>query len=192
MRYLILDLRGNPGGLLNIAVEIADRFLDQGVIVSTRGRAAGQSQVYQTSGRTLWRMPVAVLIDNDSASASEILAGALQDNHRAVVLGVQSYGKGSVQSIFPLRTVPAGLKLTTAKFYSPTDKPYSEQGVVPDTVVRTAARPASRPPRPARPHHRQPRHRLRPPRRHRARPPLAPVLVALAENRGDDTAASHR
>lgn len=142
MRYLVLDLRGNPGGLLNVSVEIAERFLEKGVIVSTRGRAAGQSQVYRASGRTLWRMPMTVLIDHDSASASEILAGALQDNHRAMVLGVQSYGKGSVQSIFPLRTVPAGLKLTTAKFYSPDDRPYSEQGVVPNTVIRTAARPA--------------------------------------------------
>jgi carboxyl-terminal processing protease len=141
MRYLVLDLRGNPGGLLNIAVEIADRFLPGGLIVSTRGRAAGQSQVYRASGRPLWHMPMAVLVDHDSASASEILAGALQDNHRAVVIGERSYGKGSVQSIFPLRSASAGLKLTTAKFYSPTDRAYSEQGVMPDTVVRTAARP---------------------------------------------------
>jgi carboxyl-terminal processing protease len=141
MRYLVLDLRGNPGGLLNISVEIADRFLAGGQIVSTRGRAPGQSQVYRATGRPLWRMPLAVLVDHDSASASEILAGALQDNHRAVVIGERSYGKGSVQSIFPLRAATAGLKLTTAKFYSPTDRAYSEQGVTPDTVVRTAARP---------------------------------------------------
>ncbi|MDB5352968.1 MAG: C-terminal processing peptidase [Planctomycetota bacterium] len=144
MRYLVLDLRGNPGGLLNVAVDIADLFLDQGVIVTTRGRASNQSAVYPAHAGALWRMPVAVLVDHDSASASEILAGALKDNRRAVIVGERSYGKGSVQSIFPLRTAPAGLKLTTARFYSPKDRPYSEQGVEPDLPVtaRIAAKPA--------------------------------------------------
>ncbi len=87
-------------------------------------------------------MPLSVLIDHDSASASEILAGALKDHDRAVVVGERSYGKGSVQSIFALRSAPAGLKLTTAKFYSPRNRPYSEQGVEPDVPVRVAARPA--------------------------------------------------
>jgi carboxyl-terminal processing protease len=141
MRYLILDLRGNPGGLLNVAVEMADRFLDQGVIVTTRGRAPGQSSTYRSRPGATWRMPLAILIDHDSASASEILAGALKDNRRAVVLGERSYGKGSVQSIFALRSAPAGLKLTTAKFYSPLNRPYSEQGVDPDVLVRAAAKP---------------------------------------------------
>jgi carboxyl-terminal processing protease len=142
MRYLVLDLRGNPGGLLNVAVEIADRFLEQGVIVSTRGRAPGQSYTYRARAHAVWRMPMAVLIDHDSASASEILAGALKDHQRAVVVGERSYGKGSVQSIFALRSAPAGLKLTTAKFYSPKNRPYSEQGVEPDLLVRIAARPS--------------------------------------------------
>lgn len=141
MSTLILDLRGNPGGLLNVAVEIAERFLDQGVIVSTRGRAAGQSQVYRVRTRGVWTMPMLVLIDHDSASASEILAGALKENNRATIVGEKSYGKGSVQSIFALRAAPAGLKLTTAKFYSPLNHPYSEQGVVPDMPVRVAAKP---------------------------------------------------
>ncbi len=132
MRTLVLDLRGNPGGLLNVAVEIADLFLDSGVIVSTRGRAANQSATYVAQPGAPWRMPLLVMVDHDSASASEILAGALKDNRRAVVVGERSYGKGSVQSIYPLRTAPAGLKLTTAKFYSPRDRPYSEQGVEPD------------------------------------------------------------
>ena len=145
MRTLILDLRGNPGGLLNVAVEIADRFLDEGVIVSTRGRASGQSQVLKANGRARWRMPVYLLVDHDSASASEILAGALQDHRRATVIGERTYGKGSVQSIFSLRSAPAGLKLTTAKFYSPHNRPYSEQGVTPDLPIkaRIAAKPAA-------------------------------------------------
>ncbi len=144
MRYLVLDLRGNPGGLLNVAVDIADLFLDQGVIVTTRGRAPNQSAVYRAQPGAPWRMPVAILVDHDSASASEILAGALKENHRAIVVGERSYGKGSVQSIFPLRTGEAGLKLTTAKFYSPLDHAYSELGVQPDFAVKphVAARPA--------------------------------------------------
>jgi carboxyl-terminal processing protease len=142
MRYLVLDLRGNPGGLLNVAVDIAQGFLDRGVIVATRGRAPGQSSTYRAQPAAAWRMPMAVLIDHDSASASEILAGALKENGRALVLGERSYGKGSVQSIFPLRAAPAGLKLTTAKFYSPRNRAYSEQGVEPDVAVRAAAKPA--------------------------------------------------
>ncbi len=141
MQSLVLDLRGNPGGLLNVAVEIAERFIDKGVIVSTRGRAPGQSQIYRASSRAVWKMPLLVLIDKDSASASEILAGALKDHGRAVILGERSYGKGSVQSIFALRSAPAGLKLTTAKFYSPRSRPYSEQGVEPDVLVRAASKP---------------------------------------------------
>jgi carboxyl-terminal processing protease len=143
MRFLVLDLRGNPGGLLDVAVDIADEFLDEGVIVSTRGRAANQNAVYRARpGGAATRLKVAVLVDHDSASASEILAGALKDNRRAIVLGERSFGKGSVQSIFPLRAAPAGLKLTTAKFYSPENRAYSEQGVEPDVTVRVAARPA--------------------------------------------------
>jgi carboxyl-terminal processing protease len=143
MKTLVLDLRGNPGGLLNVAVDIADRFIDSGVIVSTRGRASGQSQVFQADGRARWRMPMYVLVDRDSASASEILAGALQDHKRAVIVGDRTYGKGSVQSIFSLRSAPAGLKLTTAKFYSPQDRAYSERGVTPDMPVklRVVAKP---------------------------------------------------
>ena len=143
MRYLVLDLRGNPGGLLNVAVDIADRFVDQGVIVSTRGRAPGQTQVFRAKPDKPYTMPVAILVDRDSASASEILAGALKELNRATVIGDRSFGKGSVQSIFELRTVPAGLKLTTAKFYSPMNHPYSERGVEPDVPVSVMAKPAS-------------------------------------------------
>ena len=143
MRVLVVDLRGNPGGLLNVAVDMAGRFIDSGLIVSTRGRTQGQTEMHSASGHALWRMPLYVLVDHDSASASEILAGALQDHRRATIVGSRTYGKGSVQSIFSLRSAPAGLKLTTAKFYSPRNRPYSEQGVQPDVpiVTRTAAKP---------------------------------------------------
>jgi carboxyl-terminal processing protease len=143
MKVLVIDLRGNPGGLLNVAVEIAERFIDSGLIVSTRGRAQGQTQALSANGRARWRMPLYILVDHDSASASEILAGALQDHRRATIVGSRTYGKGSVQSIFSLRSAPAGLKLTTAKFYSPLDRPYSEQGVMPDIPItlRSAAKP---------------------------------------------------
>jgi carboxyl-terminal processing protease len=95
-------------------------------------------------GHVKWRMPLCILVDHDSASASEILAGALQDHQRATVLGSRTYGKGSVQSIFALLSAPAGLKLTTAKFYSPRNRAYSEQGVEPDVPIlaRSAAKPA--------------------------------------------------
>ncbi len=146
MKYLVLDLRGNPGGLLNVAVDIADRFIDAGVIVSTRGRAPGQTQVYRARPDKPYTMDLAVLVDHDSASASEILAGALQELGRAVVIGDStSYGKGSVQSIFELKSVPAGLKLTTAKFYSPKDRPYHKSGVVPDIPVTVRAKPVADP-----------------------------------------------
>jgi carboxyl-terminal processing protease len=143
MRTLVLDLRGNPGGLLSVAVDIAGRFVASGPIVTTRGRAHGQTQSFIAAGRARWNVALYVLVDHDSASASEILAGALQDHQRATIVGARTYGKGSVQSIFSLRSAPAGLKLTTAKFYSPRNRPYSEQGVQPDLPVlaRSAAKP---------------------------------------------------
>jgi carboxyl-terminal processing protease len=135
MRSLIMDLRGNPGGLLTAAVDICDRFITDGVIVATRGRAEGQSQTYRAQRPNTWSFPLVVLIDGESASASEILAGAIQDHHRGTIVGVRSFGKGSVQSIFPLDTVDAGIRLTTAKFYSPRGRAYAHQGVSPDIAV---------------------------------------------------------
>ncbi|MCC7084882.1 MAG: S41 family peptidase [Pirellulales bacterium] len=141
MRSLVIDLRGNPGGLLTSGVEVADKFIEQGSIVSTKGRSPGEDFNYTAQRTGTWRVPLVVLIDGDSASAAEILAGALRDYHRATLVGQRSYGKGSVQGIFPLSTGGAGVRLTTAKFYSPLGKPFARVGVEPDVKVQVAAKP---------------------------------------------------
>lgn len=141
MRSLIIDVRGNPGGLLTAAVEVADKFLSDGTIVSTRGRSSREDFDYRAHRSGTWRMPLVVLIDRDSASASEILAGAIGDNNRGTVVGERSYGKGSVQGIFPLAVSRAGVRLTTAKFYSPSGQAISDRGVIPNRVVTVTARP---------------------------------------------------
>jgi carboxyl-terminal processing protease len=143
MRSLILDLRRNPGGLLTAAVEVADKFLQHGNIVSTRGRSPQEDFNYQAHYGGTWRVPLVVLIDRDSASASEIFAGAIQDNNRGDVVGERSYGKGSVQGIFPLGYGGAGVRLTTALFYSPSGRKISHHGVTPNLEVRTTARMGS-------------------------------------------------
>lgn len=141
MRSLVIDLRGNPGGLLAAAVDAADMFLYRGVIVTTRGRSVHEDSAYTAREPGTWRVPLVVLIDQDSASAAEIFAGAIHDHHRGTIVGTRSYGKGSVQGIFPLSAAGAGLRLTTARFYSPAGYPYSGKGVEPDVVAREAARP---------------------------------------------------
>ncbi|MEM1305721.1 MAG: S41 family peptidase, partial [Planctomycetota bacterium] len=138
MRSLVLDLRGNPGGLLTSSVELADKFVAQGNIVSTRGRSEGEDFDYRAHRAGTWRVPLVVLIDGDSASASEIFAAAIRDNHRGSIVGDRSFGKGSVQGIFPLGYGGTGVRLTTAKFYSPNGDPISKVGVSPDIVVRRA------------------------------------------------------
>ena len=141
MRSLIVDLRGNPGGLLVTAVEAADKFLEQGVIVSTRGRSVQEDFTYSANRGGTWRVPLVVMIDHDSASAAEIFAGAIGYHRRGTVVGTRSYGKGSVQSIFHLNSTNGGLRLTTSKFYSPSGRPYGHVGVEPDIVVQQTARP---------------------------------------------------
>jgi carboxyl-terminal processing protease len=142
MRTLVLDLRGNPGGLLTAAVEVADKFLQQGGIVSTRGRSPQEDFNYQAHYGGTWRVPLVVLIDGDSASASEIFAAAIKDNNRGVIVGQRSYGKGSVQGIFPLGYGGAGVRLTTALFYSPNGQKIAKNGVTPNREVHAAARAA--------------------------------------------------
>jgi carboxyl-terminal processing protease len=141
MRSLVVDVRGNPGGLLNEAVEVADRFLQEGTIVETHGRSARENFRYKANRVGTWRVPLVVLIDGDSASASEIFAGAVRDHRRGTVVGDRSYGKGSVQGIFPLRVARGGVRLTTAKFYSPSGRAISQGGVEPDVTVRATAKP---------------------------------------------------
>ncbi len=131
----IIDLRNNPGGLLNQAVSITDFFLEEGEIVSTKGRRISETRkFFARSGDGIKGKPIIVLINNGSASASEIFAGALKDHKRAIILGENSYGKGSVQSIIPLRN-GGGIRLTISKYYLPSGKSISEVGVSPDIVV---------------------------------------------------------
>ena len=136
----IIDLRNNPGGLLSEAISVSDMFLNQGEIVSTRGRNNGQSKRYSASkGDLAENKPIIVLINGGSASASEIVAGALQDHKRAVILGTKSFGKGSVQSVIPLGENGA-MRLTTARYYTPSGRSIQALGVVPDIIVEQLPR----------------------------------------------------
>lgn len=144
MTSLIMDLRDNPGGLLSAAVEAADLFLADGPIVTTRGRNPRENFPYKAHRSNTWNVPMVVLIDHNSASASEIFSGAIRDQNRGTVIGERSYGKGRVQGIFRMQSAEFGLCLTTAKFYSPSGKAISRNGIephihVPPTYI--AARP---------------------------------------------------
>ena len=131
----VLDLRNNPGGLLNQAIEVVDAFVDSGEIVSTRGRDPRDSERYNaTPGDLAGGKPMAVVINGGSASASEIVAGAMKDHHRAIVIGTQSFGKGSVQTIMPVQGEGA-IRLTTARYYTPSGRSIQALGVAPDIIV---------------------------------------------------------
>ena len=135
---VVLDLRNNPGGVLQASVDVADLFLEKGVIVSTKGRVLNSNLEYEaTAGDMLHRAPMVVLINEGSASASEIVAGALQDQKRAIVMGTQSFGKGSVQTVIPLSEDRA-IKLTTARYYTPSGRSIQAEGIVPDIIVEPA------------------------------------------------------
>ena len=134
MRALIWDVRGNPGGLLTAAVEVLDRFIADGVLVSTQGRIADQNSTYSARVPGTWKMPLVLLTDGDSASASEIVAGAIHDHHRGTIVGRKTYGKWSVQSILHGQA-ESGFRLTTAKFYSPNGQTYGKVGIKPDIEI---------------------------------------------------------
>lgn len=135
LKGVVLDLRNNPGGVLQSAVEVVDAFIDSGMIVYTKGRLdSSDTEFLATKNTEIGDVPMVVLINGGSASASEIVAGALQDHHRAVIMGTVSFGKGSVQTILPL-TDSRALKLTTARYYTPSGRSIQAQGIVPDVVV---------------------------------------------------------
>src|SRR6266404_8337085 len=141
MQALVLDLRWNPGGLLDQAVDVCEKFLPYGsLVVKTEGRNSSQNSTRKATGRgdELHNMPVVVLVNLGSASASEIVAGCLQDSKRAIILGEKTFGKGSVQSIVPLADGSA-LRLTTAKYYTPSHKVIHEEGITPDIPVPMTA-----------------------------------------------------
>ncbi len=138
---LVLDLRNNPGGLLDQAVKISEKFLDKGdLIVSIRGRDKSKEVIYKDDRdeRLIPNYPIVVLINSGSASASEIVAGALQDNKRAIIMGVKSFGKGSVQTVIPLSKNNGALRLTTSLYYTPNGKSIQAHGIEPDVVVKEA------------------------------------------------------
>lgn len=140
LKGLVLDLRNNPGGLLDQAIKISDAFLDKGnLVVSIKNRGAESSDYYDQTNETLVpNLPIVVLVNEGSASASEIVAGALQDNHRAVVMGIKSFGKGSVQTVIPMEKNHGALRLTTALYYTPSGKSIQAHGIEPDIEVTAA------------------------------------------------------
>ena len=135
MKSLVIDLRRNPGGLLESAVELADYFIVRGGIVSTRGRNTSENRNYTAHAAGTWDMPLVVLIDAESASASEIFAGAIRDHDRGYIVGQISYGKGSVQGVFPSERGIGGLRLTVSRFYSPSGTAISQRGITPHVMV---------------------------------------------------------
>ncbi len=145
MKALVLDLRNNPGGLLTAAVEVSEKFIDDGkLVVYTEGRVRNQNMRFTAhSKKAITTVPMVILVNQGSASASEIVAGALQDWGRAMVVGTQSFGKGSVQTIIPLSD-GSGLRLTTAKYFTPKGRSIHGKGITPDIVVEAAKAPVTK------------------------------------------------
>lgn len=138
VRGIVLDLRGNPGGYMSEAIKAADLFLRSGTIVTSKGKNSSLNQEYRADGKVLCGLPLVILMDRGSASASEIFSGAMQDNARAVVVGENSFGKSSIQKIFPLSD-GSGIKLTIAKYMTPSGTNIDEEGIKPDVVVSNPA-----------------------------------------------------
>jgi carboxyl-terminal processing protease len=138
IKGLIIDVRNNPGGVMNASVEMASNFLDGGLVVYTKGRHPESMNTYNAEpGELIADVPIVVLVNGGSASASEIVAGALQDRGRAVIMGTQSFGKGSVQTVLPVSETKA-LKLTTSLYYTPSGRSIQAEGIIPDVVVERA------------------------------------------------------
>jgi carboxyl-terminal processing protease len=130
-KALVIDLRGNPGGLFQVAVQIAERFLPEGIIVTTQGQAAPFNRTYAShSGMAALDVPIVAIVDSDTASAAEILAGALKENKRAILVGQPTYGKGTIQQVLQL-SAGGGVRLTLARFFTPIGDPYNGIGVTP-------------------------------------------------------------
>ena len=135
IKAIILDLRNNPGGLLNQAVAVSDLFIDSGLIVYTKGRTEDQNMVFKArKSSTKYSMPLIVMVNEGSASASEIVAGAIQDHRRGLIIGTKTFGKGSVQTIVPLQD-GAGLRMTTARYFTPSGRSIQVKGIIPDVEV---------------------------------------------------------
>jgi carboxyl-terminal processing protease len=144
MRVLILDLRGNAGGPFDVAVQVVERFLTSGVIVTTHGQIGGQirdyNKTYQAHSGNVLAVPLVILVDAETASSAEMVAGALKENQRGKLVGETTFGKGSIQRVDKLKMAPrAGIRMTVARFYTPTGRPYSDTGVAPQVVIRSEA-----------------------------------------------------
>jgi carboxyl-terminal processing protease len=144
MRVLILDLRGNPGGPFDVAVQVVERFLASGVIVTTHGQIGGQirdyNKTYRAQSGNVLAVPLVILVDAETASSAEMVAGALKENQRGKLVGETTFGKGSIQRVDKLKMAPrAGIRMTVARFYTPTGRPYSDTGLTPQVVIRSEA-----------------------------------------------------
>jgi carboxyl-terminal processing protease len=138
MKALVLDLRGNAGGLFHSALQVAERFLTDGIIVTTQSQVRDQNRTYRATNPGALSIPLVVLVDGDTASAAEIVAGALKEHQRATLVGQTTYGKGSIQRVLQLDTVPSGIRVTLARFFSPRGQPYGGNGVTPHIVIARA------------------------------------------------------
>jgi carboxyl-terminal processing protease len=142
-KVLILDLRGNSGGLFDVAVQVAERFLSEGVIVSTQSQVPEFNKTHAAHNMNPLTWPMVILVDGDTASAAEVVAGALKDNQRGKLVGQTTYGKGTSQRVFKLEAAPAGIRVTLARFFSPSGRAYSGRGVTPDVLIERTPRDLS-------------------------------------------------